>query len=247
MPSWAEIEKAPNMLGGGSGLLIPNERKFEMNATSVVTKTQAGLSFGGHAIKTIQRDSQTWMSATEIGRALEYANPEKAVANLFSARADEFTSMMTKVFKVATAGGKQAIRFFSLRGAHLLAMFARTDKAKAFRVWVLDILDREVADLKAKASSGLRIDEVTRGEIENLCANVELVRSWWTRFAPGLRSLNATAAGNVHDNFVHAAMAARTVVKELGLKSSHAYAAGFPWEAKYTERQDYGMKARGVA
>ena len=35
-------------------------------------------------------------------------------------------------------------RVFSLRGAHLLAMFARTPVAKEFRKWVLDILDREV-------------------------------------------------------------------------------------------------------
>lgn len=33
------------------------------------------------------------------------------------------------------------MRIFSLRGAHLVAMFARTPKAKAFRRWVLDVLD----------------------------------------------------------------------------------------------------------
>ncbi|MGC6299300.1 hypothetical protein ACMXZB_12455, partial [Pasteurella multocida] len=32
---------------------------------------------------------------------------------------------------------------FSLRGCHLIAMFARTPIAKEFRKWVLDILDRE--------------------------------------------------------------------------------------------------------
>lgn len=218
-----------------------------MNATAVVNRTQAGLMFNEHPIKTIQREGQIWMSGTEVGAALEYASPDKAVKQLFNARADEFTPTMSKIFRVATAGGKQAVRFFSLRGAHLLAMFARTDKAKAFRVWVLDILDREVADLQAKAATGVRLDDVTKGEIESLCANVEFMRSWWARFAPGLRVLNATAAGNVNDNFVHAAMSARTVAKALTLKSSHAYAAGFPWEAKYTERHDYGMKARGAA
>jgi prophage antirepressor-like protein len=35
----------------------------------------------------------------------------------------------------------QKTRIFSLRGAHLLAMFARTKVAKEFRRWVLDILD----------------------------------------------------------------------------------------------------------
>lgn len=38
------------------------------------------------------------------------------------------------------------MRVFSLRGAHLIGMFARTPKAKEFRRWVLDVLDREVAN-----------------------------------------------------------------------------------------------------
>lgn len=38
------------------------------------------------------------------------------------------------------------IRIFSLRGAHLIAMFARTQIAKEFRKWVLDILDKEVSE-----------------------------------------------------------------------------------------------------
>ncbi|MDQ9668887.1 hypothetical protein RF033_15005, partial [Serratia marcescens] len=35
-------------------------------------------------------------------------------------------------------------RIFSLRGAHLIGMFARTKLAKEFRKWVLDILDQEI-------------------------------------------------------------------------------------------------------
>ncbi|GHK74011.1 hypothetical protein ECZU12_54220 [Escherichia coli] len=46
--------------------------------------------------------------------------------------------------KVTTPRGMQESRVFSLRGAHLIAMFARTPVAKEFRRWVLDILDREV-------------------------------------------------------------------------------------------------------
>lgn len=36
-------------------------------------------------------------------------------------------------------------RIFSLRGAHLIAMFSRTALAKEFRRWVLDVLDKEIA------------------------------------------------------------------------------------------------------
>lgn len=123
-----------------------------MNATATTTKMQHSLTFGAREVKSITREGQIWMSAAEVGHALEYAFPEKAIRQLYNARADEFTSTMTRIIKVMTAGGKQSVRFFSLRGAHLLAMFARTDKAKAFRVWVLDILDREVAEIKAQAA-----------------------------------------------------------------------------------------------
>ncbi|WP_341535798.1 hypothetical protein [Glaesserella parasuis] len=53
---------------------------------------------------------------------------------------------MTALIELQTAGGKQQVRVFSLRGAHLIAMFARTKVAKDFRKWVLDILDREISE-----------------------------------------------------------------------------------------------------
>ena len=123
-----------------------------MNATAVTTKMQHSLTFGAHEVRTIKREGQFWLSSEEIGRALNYATPSISITRLYNRVADEFTSTMTRIVKVMTAGGKQAVRFFSLRGAHLLAMFARTDKAKAFRVWVMDILDREVAEMKAQSA-----------------------------------------------------------------------------------------------
>lgn len=119
-----------------------------MNATAVTSKKQPALTFNSHEIKTVTRDGQLWMSSGQLRQALEYAD-EKAVHRIYAAHADEFTATMTKVIKVGTAGGRQAIRFFSLRGAHLLAMFARTQVAKTFRVWVLNILEKEVGQGKA--------------------------------------------------------------------------------------------------
>ena len=36
---------------------------------------------------------------------------------------------------------KSKVRVFSLRGSHLVAMFAKTEKAKGFRRWLLDVLE----------------------------------------------------------------------------------------------------------
>ncbi|WP_394543691.1 BRO-N domain-containing protein [Azorhizophilus paspali] len=103
------------------------------------------LAFHNIQFDVIDRDGQPWLGVTQIGLALEYANPETAITKLFNRNADEFTDKMTALINLPTKGGVQQVRIFSLRGAHLLAMFARTEVAKEFRKWVLDVLDREVA------------------------------------------------------------------------------------------------------
>jgi hypothetical protein len=53
---------------------------------------------------------------------------------------------MTALVELDTKGGKQQVRIFSLRGCHLLAMFARTPVAKEFRKWVLDVIDQHLSE-----------------------------------------------------------------------------------------------------
>ena len=104
----------------------------------------SALAFQSVAFNIVARDGQPWLRANQIGLALEYKNPELSIAKLYRANQDEFTDRMTAVVKLGTAGGAQDVRIFSLRGAHLLGMFARTAKAAEFRRWVLDVLDREI-------------------------------------------------------------------------------------------------------
>lgn len=103
------------------------------------------LTFQNINFSYMEMAGQIWLTASEVGQALEYAD-DKAIHRIFNRHADEFTSQMTGVVKVTTPGGMQDMRVFSLRGAHLIGMFARTPKAKEFRRWVLDVLDREVAN-----------------------------------------------------------------------------------------------------
>ena len=102
------------------------------------------LTFQNTTLSVINQQNQTWLSAREIGTALGYRNPLGDIVKLFDRNADEFTPEMTALIEMPTAGGLQKVRIFSLRGAHLIAMFARTKIAKAFRKWVLDVLDEEV-------------------------------------------------------------------------------------------------------
>ncbi|QMR77951.1 Bro-N domain-containing protein [Enterobacter sp. RHBSTW-00175] len=109
---------------------------------NIVAKSD--LNFQGKAIVPVAGMSGIWLTSAEIAAALQYKSA-KSVTNLFNQNADEFTGGMTKVIESVTSGNyRKKVRVFSLRGAHLIAMFARTPVAKEFRKWVLDILDRGI-------------------------------------------------------------------------------------------------------
>ena len=95
-----------------------------------------------------QSDGQIWLTSTEIAKALGYSRTDN-ISKIFDRNKDEFSSNMTVTVNLGVNGingstRQKAVRIFSLRGCHLLAMFAKTEVAKKFRVWVLDILDKEV-------------------------------------------------------------------------------------------------------
>lgn len=113
------------------------------------------LTFNSFTFDVVLQDGKQWLRLPQIGVALGYANPYK-VQQVYDRNQDEFTNSMTTVLKLDTAGGAQDVRVFSLRGAHLLGMFARTDVAKAFRRWVLDVLDREVDEQIAAAVAAMQ-------------------------------------------------------------------------------------------
>ena len=102
------------------------------------------LTFQTTSLSVINQHNQTFISARDLGLALTYKNPTSDIMRIYDRNADEFTPEMTALIEMQTAGGLQKVRIFSLRGAHLIAMFARTKIAKAFRKWVLDVLDEEV-------------------------------------------------------------------------------------------------------
>ncbi|UYF76584.1 hypothetical protein LSO58_06825 [Acinetobacter ursingii] len=119
------------------------------------------LSFNAIQFHPIQQnDDQIWITSSELARALGYAR-EDSVSRIYDRKSDEFASDMTLTVKLTVKGfgngnSEKETRIFSLRGCHLIAMFARTPVAKEFRKWVLDILDREVQP-KSKTHKSERV------------------------------------------------------------------------------------------
>lgn len=101
------------------------------------------LTFQNTQFNIVDHNNKRWLSAADIARALSYASDD-AVARIFRRNKDEFSCDMTETVKLTSSGNLQKeVRIFSLRGAHLIAMFSRTKVAKDFRKWVLDVLDKE--------------------------------------------------------------------------------------------------------
>ena len=119
---------------------------------------EMALTFNGITMSPIPHQNSPWIRAADLSRALGYCDESK-VSRLYRRNADEFTPEMTQVVEISAEaqngllGSAGRCRIFSLRGCHLVAMFARTPVAKAFRRWVLDVLDKLDAEQHAASPS----------------------------------------------------------------------------------------------
>lgn len=162
--------------------------------------TKAELNFHGISLQPVSDISGIWLTANQIGYALQYAD-DKAVQRIYARHLDEFTEKMSTVVKLTTPSGKQDTRVFSLRGAHLIAMFARTPVAKEFRRWLLDILDREVS-INIPASKMLSDREIHAHNANAMFDYFEIMyEAWFNQIEPALRAIESPLAGRLHDRF----------------------------------------------
>lgn len=153
---------------------------------NIVAKTD--LTFQNFAFNPIVENGQVWLTSTEIAQVLGYSRTD-SVSKLYSRNSDEFTDSMTMTVNMTFNGinnslRNKTVRVYSLRGAHLIAMFASTPVAKQFRKWVLDILDREVA------ANGLDEHLLLRN-LTTAYKHIKRINEiWGGMLSPSLRRLN---------------------------------------------------------
>ena len=99
------------------------------------------LCFNDFTFSPVIHDNQPWIPARQLANALGYKD-ERSVHKIYERNKDEFSSMMSTVVNLTTGVMELPTRIFSLRGCYALAMFARTPVAKAFRRWVLDVIEQ---------------------------------------------------------------------------------------------------------
>ena len=161
--------------------------------------TQA-LTFNDITLTPIPHQNSLWIRAAELARALGYCDESK-VSRLYRRNADEFSPEMSQLIEISAEaqnwllGSAGRCRIFSLRGCHLVAMFARTPVAKAFRRWVLDVLEKYAAEQAALSAPGpdaaltpdqqCTLQAVVKGKVESIPADRRprgLYPQIWSRF-----------------------------------------------------------------
>ncbi|MBI5058937.1 hypothetical protein HZB60_04025, partial [candidate division KSB1 bacterium] len=101
----------------------------------------AVVEFKGQELEVLDRDGKPWLASPQIADALGMSKGSEGVGKIYRRHQEEFDSAMTRLIIHPTQTGRD-VRIFSPRGCHLIGMFARTERAKAFRKWVLDVLEK---------------------------------------------------------------------------------------------------------
>lgn len=99
------------------------------------------IKFQNNELEVIDINGTPYLRGNQIGSALNLSFPQKAVQKIYRKHRKEFTDDMMLSVEVMTNGGKQLTNVFSVRGAMLIAMLSKSDKAAAFRRDVLDVLE----------------------------------------------------------------------------------------------------------
>ena len=106
-----------------------NQHKEQWNIPQSPAKT---VNFNGNEISVFVMDGEAYITASDLGRCLGFANPRKGVLQIFERNRKEL-SRCQGVLKLKTPSGIQDVTVFNEKGCNLIAMFARTDKAKEVR------------------------------------------------------------------------------------------------------------------
>ncbi|EEZ1865560.1 hypothetical protein JG984_005257 [Escherichia coli] len=163
------------------------------------------LVFKSHVLETIEHDGKQWFTAATLASALEYSRGDK-ITQIYNRNSDEFTPCMSINLKMRFNGinnslREKDVRIFSLRGAHLVAMFATTPVAKEFRRWVLDILDREAEKSAIPLQPHIQ-PQFTAEEIILLCYMqlwMEKAQNISKHLYPIMKELNSSYTNKLYD------------------------------------------------
>ncbi|MED9480086.1 P22AR C-terminal domain-containing protein [Escherichia marmotae] len=193
MPSKnSEARKCANTNRASMSVTVPKETNMNIVAKS-------DYNFQGFTFNPVTEGGSIWFTSAELAKALGYKKTD-AISQIYARNADEFSDSMSLTLNMKVNGinnslRNKSVRVYSLRGAHLVAMFASTPKAKEFRRWVLDILDRQ-------AECSPIAKQFTDEELVNLCYLqlwMEKSQQMCKHIYPGMKQICSELSGRIYD------------------------------------------------
>lgn len=125
--------------------------------------SQIPRTFAGVEVTFHQRQSgELILTSDVIGRCLGYERPREGVAKILSRHPDELEPHRSTA-KVETPGGVQEVTTFTETGAMIIAMHARTERAKEWRLW----LSQTLSDLRRGETRLVKAEVLESMEAEN--------------------------------------------------------------------------------
>lgn len=97
--------------------------------------------FGSITCDIYRDDQEFWMTREQIGSALEYADPQKAIDNLHSRNPERLDRFSVAPKLRATDGKTYSTRLYSARGVYEICRLSRQPRANQFFDWVYDLLE----------------------------------------------------------------------------------------------------------
>lgn len=102
--------------------------------------------FDGHPLDMVRHADDAWMTAEQIGEALEYSFAREAIMKIYERNAEELDDYTCVVNLTTQAENgvtqNRQIRVFNEEGVMLICMWSKQPKAKAFRQWAVAVLKK---------------------------------------------------------------------------------------------------------
>ena len=100
------------------------------------------VQFQDLSVRLYEDRGRIWITAEDIGKCLQFTKPRIGVYKIYKRQKEEIDPFST-VTKLVTVDGKiRKTRVYTEQGAYLIALFARTEKAKEVRQWLTGLPEK---------------------------------------------------------------------------------------------------------
>lgn len=121
---------------------IQRRRLEKENAQKSALQIVKSSNFGNVQCDFYKKDNEIWMTREQIGRALEYGNPNDAVYRIHE-RHKERLDKFSVIDKLSGTDGKAYDTYiYSAKGIYEICRWSQQPKADAFFDWVYDMLEK---------------------------------------------------------------------------------------------------------